>query len=574
MKWLVKCFWMVYSLTLVGQQYQGVDIIGLEEYPKLSTILPKFQREKLPQQLKQLQWKIIENGYLSCRLDSTAQDTVTKSIHTAYFYLGEQYNWQRLIINETTKQLVSEIGFSDKQYVNRNIQPTELSRLLLKILTYYENNGFPFVQLKFDNIKVDNGRLSAEIDIDKGPLIGWGKIEIKGDDAVTPEIVKTILGLKEGDVFNQQVLNEISTRLKEIPYYEEIRPAEYEFLEGKCDVYVYVRSKNANSLNAIIGVLPSSTSKINITGDARVKLMNTLNKAEKIDVNWRKLMPLTQNLMVNFNYPFWFKSHFGSDIRFDLYKKDTSFIDLNISAGISYFVNSKLQLSGYINSRRSDIISTSLFQNINILPNFADVSTLTYGFTLDWNKLDYKYNPRSGWLAQSNLAVGTKTIRKNTALPESVYDNVLLSSSLVRGEIRIEQFLPMGKRSTLKIGANGGGILNDALFENELFRIGGIRTIRGFDEELFYASSFAIATIEYRFLLEENSALFAFVEGGGYEQNTRTYYIRNNLYSGGLGISFETKPGIFSLSYALGALQGQPVLIRTAKIHFGFVNYF
>ncbi len=574
MKSLLVYFFVGFTLSLCGQTFQSIQLVGLEDFPRLSSILPKFQRDKAPQQLKQLQWKIIESGYLSCRLDSTVLDTVSKSIRVAYFHLGDQYQWEYLTITERNKQLLQEIGFSEKQFVGRKIRPFEMMNLLTKILSYYENNGFPFAQVKFENIVVSGGNIRADLHINKGPLVGWGNIEIKGDDTVTPEIVKTILGLKEGDVFNQQLLNQISTRLKEIPYYDEIRPVEYEFLEGKCNVYVYVRSKNANSLNAILGILPSNSSKINITGDARVKLVNTLNKAEKIDVNWRKLMPLTQNLNVNFNYPFWFKSHFGSDIRFDLYKKDTSFIDLNIAAGVSFFSSSKLQLLGYINSRRSDIISTALFQNLNVLPNFADVSTLTYGFSMDWNGLDYKYNPRRGTQLQVNIAAGTKNIRKNAALPEAIYDDVLLSSTLVRGELRIEQYFPLAKRSAIKLGMNSGGIMNDALFENELFRIGGIRTIRGFDEELFFASAYAIGTIEYRFLLEENSTLFTFVEYGGYEQNTKKSYQRNNLYSAGLGISFETKPGIFSLSYALGAVQGQPLLVRTAKIHFGFVNYF
>jgi outer membrane protein assembly factor BamA len=565
---------LLVTKTVLSQQFHGVNIIGLEEYPKLGTVMPKFQADKIPAQLRQLQTRLIESGYLSCSLDSVVTDSVTKKISSAYFYLGQRFVWEQLTLSESSKQLISETGYNDKLYVNRTISPGELTYLMTSILSYYENNGFPFVQLKLDNLSGQEGRLIGDILINKGPSVVWGKIEIKGDERVSSDIVKTIVGLREGELFSQEVLNEISIRLKETPYYEEIRASEYEFLEGKCNVYIYIRSKNANSLNAVVGVLPSGTNKINITGDARIKLLNVLNKAEKIDINWRKLMPLTQNLMVNFNYPFWFKSQFGSDIRFDLYKKDTSFIDLNLSAGISYFANNQFQLTGYVNSRRSDIISTVPFQNISVLPNFADVSSTTYGVLIHWTDLDYKFNPRKGIQLMTNISAGSKNIRKNASLPESIYDGISLNSSLVRGDLFVAQFVPLAKRSTLKFGLNGGGILNDVLFENELYRLGGLRTIRGFDEELIFASAYAIGTVEYRFLLEENSALFGFAEYGRFEQNTRTTYIQNALYSLGVGINFETKPGIFSLSYALGTIQNQPLLIRSAKIHFGFVNYF
>ena len=55
---------------------------------------------------------------------------------------------------------------------------------------------------------------------------------------------------------------------------------------------------------------------------------------------------------------------------------------------------------------------------------------------------------------------------------------------------------------------------------------------------------------------------------------TTLVYRRDNPFSGGIGINFETKPGIFSISYALGAQENNPILFKTAKIHFGFVNYF
>ena len=120
----------------------------------------------------------------------------------------------------------------------------------------------------------------------------------------------------------------------------------------------------------------------------------------------------------------------------------------------------------------------------------------------------------------------------------------------------------------------GATFFNENIFVNELFRIGGIKTIRGFDEESIFASSYLIGSLEYRFILEQNSNIYLFYDYGVLEKNERENYESDTPYSFGAGISFETKPGIFSLSYALGSQFGAPIIFRTAKVHFGFTSFF
>ena len=99
-------------------------------------------------------------------------------------------------------------------------------------------------------------------------------------------------------------------------------------------------------------------------------------------------------------------------------------------------------------------------------------------------------------------------------------------------------------------------------------------TLRGFDEESINASSYAIGTIEFRYLLEQNSYTYLFIDGGYYENKSIEEYKSDTPFGFGLGISFETKAGIFSLNYALGYQENELAPIRAAKIHFGFVNFF
>ena len=75
-------------------------------------------------------------------------------------------------------------------------------------------------------------------------------------------------------------------------------------------------------------------------------------------------------------------------------------------------------------------------------------------------------------------------------------------------------YIPLGKSSTLKTAAHFGWYQSPQTFQNELFRIGGYKLLRGFDEESIYANQYAVFTAEYRYLVGINSYFFGFSDVG------------------------------------------------------------
>jgi hemolysin activation/secretion protein len=220
------------------------------------------------------------------------------------------------------------------------------------------------------------------------------------------------------------------------------------------------------------------------------------------------------------------------------------------------------------------LLSTEKYQFVEQLPDFADVRTNSYGLVMTFENLNYLYNPVKGWDIAIEIGVGDKLIKKNVSLNPVLYKGLELRSLQFNVSGYVNRFIKVKKRSTVMVGVLGGVINGKNIFENELYRLGGQRTLKGFDDESIFASSFAIGTLEYRFILEENSNLFVFTQGAYYDKNLINSHLYDMPYSFGLGINFQTKPGIFSVSYSLGSQLGNPVLLRSAKIHFGFVNYF
>jgi len=107
-----------------------------------------------------------------------------------------------------------------------------------------------------------------------------------------------------------------------------------------------------------------------------------------------------------------------------------------------------------------------------------------------------------------------------------------------------------------------------------LYQLGGLSSLRGFNQQSLFASNYYFLTTEYRYLFDRNSSVFAFVEGGFYESNRLNNYENGLPVGAGFGVNFATKTGVFTLTYALGKQNDNPVLVRNGKVHFGYISLF
>jgi outer membrane protein assembly factor BamA len=529
-------------------------------------------RKQVDNELRSIKSTLLNEGYLAVSIDSVH---ATKVLVTATFHQGKLYKWAQLKRGNAEEDVLSSIGFRDKLYRNKPLRPGEYQNLFEKLIKHYENNGYPFVSLNLDSIEFEDESISAVLNVQKNQLVKIDSIHIKGETSASDLYIYNYLSMKPGIPYNESLIRQIGSRLKEIPFVQQIKPAEIEFTEKSTELYLYIKDKKASQFNGILGVLPDNeTGKITITGDARLRLKNALKRGELIDFNWRKLQTLTQDLKVSFNYPFLFNTPFGIDLNFKLYKQDSTFIELNRNIGVQFLLKGGNYLKVYLNNQTSDLLDASNFVNSTTLPPFADISTNIYGIGIKKEKLDYRLNPRKGFSVYFNGGAGIKTIKKINDLDESIYDDIKLRSTQYNLDAQAAVYLPLKNRSTVKVGVNAAYIYNENMFINEMHRIGGIKTLRGFDEISIIASAYSIFTLEYRFLLEQNSNLYVFFDGAYYENRSTGSFISDTPYGFGAGISFQTKPGIFSINYALGKQFDNPILFRAAKIHFGFINYF
>lgn len=249
-------------------------------------------------------------------------------------------------------------------------------------------------------------------------------------------------------------------------------------------------------------------------------------------------------------------------------------MNVNSILGFQYILNGGNYFKVFMNTKNSVILSDYGLEFLSQLPPFSDVKTVLYGIGYKNEQLDYRLNPRKGYRFMINGATGNRKVLKHPKINEELYENIELKTVQYDLNLAIDYFIPLTKRSTLKLSNSSAYLISPSTFENELYRIGGLKTLRGFDEESIFASSFSLFTIEARYLLEQNSYAHIFWNGAWYENNTMNKFVTDTPWGFGAGMSFETKAGIFSLSYALGKQFNQNFELRTGKIHFGIVNHF
>ena len=103
--------------------------------------------------------------------------------------------------------------------------------------------------------------------------------------------------------------------------------------------------------------------------------------------------------------------------------------------------------------------------------------------------------------------------------------------------------------------------------------MGGLNTIRGFNENYFYASDYVIANIEFRLMNSDDTYFFTFYDQGMIYDSTNEFEV-DYPFGTGLGISLGTKTGIFSFVMALGKSRTQLFSLNSAKIDFGYIGRF
>ena len=527
-----------------------------------------------------------EKGYLAASIDSI---NVKDEQYEAFVFLGKQYKWARLSFDSIPRSLWVEADIDPRQWVGEKLSPKRLSNVSEQLLRWSEDNGYPFARLWLSDVLVDsNGGVNALLRMDKGALRKIDSVNIKGDARITKNYMMHYLDIFEGEYYNEKKLRAVTNRLREIPFLEESEPWRINFKLNKTELDLYLKEKKANQLNALIGILPNSveTDKFMLTADALFAFQNILSLGESISVIYQRLQYKSPRSKANVVLPYLFNSPFGVDATFDLFKKDTTFRRSSFQLGVRYQLNATDFIRVFYQNQSNRLINvdTQYVRNNRRLPDNVDVAANGGGVELVMNRTDYRPNPVKGWRGRMLTSALLRKVKRSDAITgmsdisgfdySSLYDSLEKRKYQYRVEGELAYFIPLGKKATVMTGYNGGWVSGNNLFQNEIYQIGGFKLLRGFDEQSVYTNQYHIVTVELRLILDRNSNVYIFSDNG-YIISQYSGFYREGIYNGfGVGASLQVRSGLFTINYALGRNEINPLQFRQSKIHFGYVAYF
>ena len=204
----------------------------------------------------------------------------------------------------------------------------------------------------------------------------------------------------------------VSKKIRQLPFVTEKKPPIIQLTDKKNKLFLFLEKKNASQFDGIVGILPNDKGKTIFTGDLKIKLVNTIFKSgETFDIQWRRLQTQTQDLKATVIYPYIGGLPIGADYNIKIYKKDTTFLDVNNAIGLNYYFSGLNYIKVFYKQRNANLISTSGLENITVLPDYADVNTKAYGLGMFIEKLDYRFNPRKGMSINIQGSVGNRQIQ-------------------------------------------------------------------------------------------------------------------------------------------------------------------
>lgn len=519
-------------------------------------------KDELNSVLKNKKNQLIEKGYFLASFKPLYRSSTEIEVLVE---IGSHFPNVTIVIEDSIKSQLRSFGIDNISKNSLKTNPSLFKLFIDKTLKAYANNGYPFAQVFFDEQEIIEQQIEIQMNISSGKFYRFSDIIVKGDSSISKSTVQNLLGIKINDIYSEEKLSSIDRILQQTNFINVLKKSELLFTENGVELYVYLENQKMSSMNGALGFQPNPQSqKIGLTGDVQIKLLNIFKKAELIDVNWRSIEPQTQALHAKLNYPFLFKSPFGIDLKFNLYKRDSTFLDLKSFIGIQYSFKNNVQLKGFYQVNSSEILSktpnpSSLFSYL------APIKLNSYGLSLQYKRINFLPNPSKGFSLFIETSIGNRTIKKENTILEKSY--------VYKSIIQYVSYIPITKRNIIKVGVNFESYTSSTIFQNERYRFGGLNSLRGFNEEELFASTKLITSLEYRFLLDKNSNVFVFYDQGIYEDNTLNYKI-DSPFGVGSGISFGSKIGIFSISYALGKQENNPLEFRNGKIHFGYITYF
>ncbi|MFD0993124.1 hypothetical protein [Tenacibaculum geojense] len=492
-----NCSLLLLNTSVAAQNINNIKIItNNKHHQKTLDKISSSIRENNDSLNISLHKNLTKYGFLNYKIDS-----LQKRDSSTYVYITtkNKINFIKIYIEDELNIYYNRIKI---------IKPERLEEFLNSLNKKLENQGYSFSSTKLTNQTIKEDTLTSDLVINYNKKRFIDRIIVKGYEKFPNKYIKNLIKRKK--IYSTKNTQNISNYLKKIKFISEIKPSETLFSKDSTLLYLYLQKKKANSFDGIMN-FNSDNGKIIFTGNIDLELNNTLNGGEQFNLNWKANGNERQNLNIKLENPYILNSNYSLTLDFSLYKQDSSFINTNFNSSILREINNKISLGiAYQSQTSSTNYNTDQITGFNshFIGLIADFY-MYYNNTTD-KKLGLSFKALFG---------SRKIDSENTRQ--------------IKLDLITDYLFKLNHKHHLYFKNETGILLSNSYLNNELYRIGGINSIRGFLEESIFTSKYSYLNTEYRINLNRNTITLltdigltnrTYLSGGiGYSLNARNY---------------------------------------------------
>lgn len=444
----------------------------------------------------------------------------------------------------------------------------KLPRFLSGRLKEFANNGYPFASIYLDSTRLSDRTLTGKLMISPGP-------EIRYDSAYFFETPKTnrsyifqLLDIVPGELFSEKDYGLVGQKIERSSFLSLGRPTDLSFKDNQAKVFLDVQEFTSSSFQGVLGLQQVQAGKTVAVGSIDLDLQNLFRSGKEFQLHWERFSEESQSLNLFYKHPFFLESKLAPSFRFDLLKQDTTFITRKTGLGLHTFISPRTELFLEFERTNGTLLSTDLESIAQ--SGLADFTRNTYGLQLSKGRASSLGVLKEGIVWNGAISAGRKNVDRNLNLPDSYYDTIQTETNFYRFEASINYQKRLLKRQAFFHRIESGFLQNDELLTNELYRLGGLNSMRGFNEKSIFAERYLLSRAEFRSFFENNSFAYVFYDQLIYSSRN----ISDQPFGLGLGFALATSAGQFSFALAVGDSDVQAISFSTMKIHFGYVSKF
>ena len=532
-------------LTIKGESPTETKIIDSIGYQKtFKELTPLFKTiDSLKNDLSQL-------GYIDI---TEKRNKDSDSSYTSRMSLGKHYKYIRIYTGSesTIKEYLKKGNLTIKN--DSILVETAFAKAVLENLTSIAaNSGNPFTSFQITSITKDNsntlsGNLSIEQDVNRYA----DRIIINGYKKVPKGYIRHYARIKEGNVFNQKELLEQNERLNNLSFITSKKDPQVLFTKDSTTLYFYLERKVNNRFDGFLGFATNEeTNRLQLDGYIDLILTNNLNYGETLLLNYKSDGDDQTQLNVKATLPYLFRSPLGLETQLSLFRKDSTFSENSQEVSLFYQINANSTISLGYKSKQSEDLIESTNTNNEIIEDYTQQRILG-GFTFSKLQSDFFFPIKTQFILEGEIGN-----RSSTAIKEEQ----------VNFDATTSHIFQLNETNQIYLRNKTQVLLSDSYLTNELYRFGGITSIRGFEENSIFANLVSTLNTEYRYVLNSSIYVHSIIDLAYFENEITDQ--KEKLISFGLGAGLRTKAGIFKINLANGKAENQTFRFSNTKLHF------